>query len=332
MLLINFQSEDDTKPVRRLHVREVTNSLHHDRNDLHRHNNVTHAPSKRNATVSLSLRTWNKNNKVVSKMKNSKHLIRIAGLLAASLIASQAQTISLWNFNSLVPDASTATGILTPSAGSGTVSLIGGVTSTFAAGSLGDPASIGTDNSGLNLTGWAAQGTGSGARGLQVAVSTAGFSNIRVSLDFRESGTVSRFFQLQASVDGSTFNNVSGGIASFGAVNNNTNTAFTSAGLFSNTASSGSQAFVESINYTFAPGSTFENNPNFAFRWVAVFAPADGANYISANAGTTAAYATTGTARFDMVSVTSVPEPSAFALGALGISAMIFRKRLVALR
>lgn len=265
-------------------------------------------------------------------MKHCNQLVGMAVMLAAGLVTSQAQTISLWNFNSLAPDASTATGTLTPSTGSGTVSLLGGVTSTFAGGSLGDPAAAGTDNSGLNLTAWAAQGTGSGTRGLQVAVSTAGFANISVSLDFRESGTVSRFFQLQASANGSTFNNVSGGIASFGAVNNNTGTSFTSAGLFANTASSGSQAFVQSINYTFAPGSIFENNPNFAFRWVAVFDPADGANYISSNAGTTAAYATGGTGRFDMVSVTSVPEPSTLALSALGLTTLLFRQRMVARR
>ena len=265
-------------------------------------------------------------------MKSCKHIIGAAAVLAASLVTTQAQTISLWNFNSITPDALTTTGTLTPSIGSGAVSLVGGAASTFATGSPGDPASVSTDNSGMNLSTWAAQGTGNETRGLQVAVSTVGFANVSVSLDFRESGTVSRFWQLQASSDGVSFNNVSGGIASFGAVNNNTSTSFSSTGLYANTSSSGSQSFVQSVNYLFVSGSVYENNANFAFRWLAAFDPAAGGNYVSSFAGTTAAYSTSGTARFDMVTVASVPEPTSLTLGLLGMGVMIFRKRLVALR
>lgn len=265
-------------------------------------------------------------------MKHCKQLVGMAALLAAGLVTARAQTISLWNFNSIAPDALTTTGTLTPNTGLGTVSLFGGVISTFAGGSLGDPASVGTDNSGLNLSTWATQGTGDGTRGLQVAVSTVGFANVSLSLDFRESGTVSRFWQLQASSDGVSFNNVSGGIASFGAVNNNTGTSFTSAGLYANISASGSQGYVQSVNYLFAPGSAYENNANFAVRWVAAFDPAAGGNYVSSNLGTPAAYSTSGTARFDMVTVASVPEPTTLTLGALGMLGLIFRKRLVAPR
>lgn len=260
------------------------------------------------------------------KLTQSLSAMALAAVLP---ITTQAQTITRWDFNSNPADANTATGTLTPGTGVGTVSLFGGVTSTFAAGSPGDPASVGNDNSGLNLTTWAAQGAGSGTRGLQVATSTVGFTDITVALDFRQSGTASRFFQLQASSDGINFNNVSGGTATFGAVNNNTGTTFTSAGLYSNISSSGSQAFVQAITYTFASGSAYENNPNFAFRWTAVFDPVNGANYISANAGTTAAYATTGTGRFDYLTVSgnAVPEPSTLALGSLAATALLFRRR-----
>ena len=262
-------------------------------------------------------------------MKQLDQIVKwTAAFLATGLISTQAQTISQWDFNSNPADASTSTGISTPSIGAGTISFLGGVTSTFAGGSPGDPAAGGNDNSGLNLTTWAAQGAGSGTRGLQVAVSTVGFANISISLDFRQSGTVSRFFQLQASTDGLNFNDVSGGSASLGVLNNNTGTSFTSAGLYSNNPGGGSQTYAQAINYVFAAGSAYENNPNFAFRWVAVFDPANGANYISANAGTTTAYAATGTGRFDMVTVASVvPEPTAFALGALGLLGIMFRKR-----
>jgi len=254
-------------------------------------------------------------------------------LSAGFAISANAQLITRWNFNSTTPDASTSTGVTTPSTGTGTISLVGGATSTFAAGSPGDTGG-GTDNSGLNLTTWAAQGIGNLTRGLQFATSTAGYSDIVVSLDFRNSGTVSRFFQLQVSTDGTTFNNVSGGTAAFGTVNNNTGTSFTSGGLYRNTASSGSQAFVQSITYTFPSGSAVENNPNASFRWLAAFDPVNGANYISSNLGTTAAYGTGGTGRFDMVSVSgtfsAVPEPSEYAAmaGAGLVGFAIWRRRM----
>ena len=262
-----------------------------------------------------------------------KNVLPMAAFVAAALPLQAQTTISLWNFNSNPADANTCTGLLTPSAGAGTVSLIGGVTSTFAAGSPGDPASAGNDNSGLNLTSWATQGTGSGSSGLQVAASTAGFTDISISLDFRQSGTVSRDFQLQVSYDGINFNNVSGGTASFGTVGSgNTLTSFTSGGLYVDNAGGGSQTFVQSVKYSFGTGSIYENDPNFAFRWVAVFdsGTGGGTQYISSNAGTTAAYSTSGTGRFDMVSVigTAVPEPSTLALAGLsGLCVLVCRRQ-----
>ncbi|MEI7685350.1 MAG: PEP-CTERM sorting domain-containing protein, partial [Planctomycetota bacterium] len=111
---------------------------------------------------------------------------------------------------------------------------------------------------------------------------------------------------------------------------NNTATSFTSAGLYSNTSSSGSQEFVQSVRYVFANGDAVENNANFGFRFVAVFDPVNGSNYISANTGAAADYRTTGTTRFDMVQVASVPEPSSFILGGAlcgGLGLRMLRRR-----
>jgi len=258
----------------------------------------------------------------------------IAGLLFAGLLAANhvgATTITQWNFNSNPADGSSSTGSTSPSVGTGSVSLIGGTTSTFASGSPSDPAA--TDNTGYNLTSWAAQSTGSGTAGLQVNASTVGYSNIVLSLDFRQSGTVSRFWQLQVSQDGSTFNNVSGGTASVGTIGSgNTGTSFSSAGLYSDNPGGGSQNFVQALTYTLATGSVYENDATSAFRWVAVFDPSSGTSYISANAGTTSAYSTSGTGRFDMVGVSGtvevVPEPSSLALAAVGLGALLkFRAR-----
>ena len=78
--------------------------------------------------------------------------------------AANATIITQWNFNSAVADANTATGTTNPNIGTGTAALVGGVTATFASGDASggstDPAT--GDDSGWNLTTFAAQNTGSG--------------------------------------------------------------------------------------------------------------------------------------------------------------------------
>ena len=74
-------------------------------------------------------------------------------LLSLLVHHTQAQTIAQWNFNSAVADNSTATGITTPSVGSGTIATIGGPAASFASGAANggssDPAT--TDNTGWDL-------------------------------------------------------------------------------------------------------------------------------------------------------------------------------------
>jgi hypothetical protein len=242
-------------------------------------------------------------------------LCLVACLILGSVSKSHADVITGWNFNSVVPDATPSTGTNAASVGTGTASLIGGTSATFAtgAGTIG-----GNDNSGWNVTNWAAQGTGSGTRGVQFTGSTAGFTNITLDMDLRMSGTVSRFFQLQATSDGSTYSNVSGGVATGPTVlNNNLAAAMSSSGLIEIQSSSGGQQFAEGFRYSFATNSLFENNANFGFRLLAVFDPVNGSNYISSNAGTTAAYGTGGTFRLDNISIngtSAVPEPTSIAL------------------
>ena len=268
-------------------------------------------------------------------MKAQFPLLAVAGLaLAATPCTVKAQSftpITQWNFNSITNDANSATGTTTPSIGAGTLSNIGGTTSTFAAGSPGDP--VGTtpaaDNSGYNVTAFPAQGTNSGTAGVQFNVSTAGFpSAIQISLDFRQSGSASRYFQLQLSSNGTTFTNATGGVGSFGTTNaTNTLTSFDNNGLYTNNSGGGTQNFVQAITYTLPAGSVYADDPTFAFRWVSVFDQSGVApgNYIASNAGTAAGYGTTGTARFDEVTIsqgmTPVPEPSTYFAGALTVAA-----------
>jgi len=254
----------------------------------------------------------------------------VACLILGSVNKSNADVITGWNFNSVPPDASTSTGTTAASVGSGTASLIGGTTQTFATGAGG-----GTDNSAWNVTNFATQSTGSGTRGVQFTGSTAGFTNIILDMDLRMSGTASRFFQLQATSDGSTYSNVSGGLASGPtALNNNLVANMSSSGLIQIQSASSGQQFAEGFRYRFATNSLFENNANFGFRLLAVFDPVNGVNYISSNAGTTAAYGTTGTFRLDNISIngtSAVPEPTSIALlsvaGIAGLAANYRRRK-----
>jgi hypothetical protein len=232
-------------------------------------------------------------------------VLALAAAAALLPLAAQAQIVAQWNFNSTVPDNNTGTGVTTPSVGSGAASLIGGVTGSFASGSANggstDPAGT-VDNSGWGTTTFPAAASASGTAGVQFAVSTVGVTlPIVVSWDQRHSNTASRFVQLQVSLDGSTF-------ASVGApfIGNAGDTWFNS----------------RSVDLSSLPGAS--NNPNFAFRIVSVFDPA-GSTYVASNPASS--YATTGTWRFDMVTVSAVPEPGTWALLALGLGAVVAAAR-----
>ncbi|MBX2929629.1 MAG: DUF3616 domain-containing protein [Saprospiraceae bacterium] len=217
----------------------------------------------------------------------TQHLLvwMMLGFAAAGL---QAQIITQWNFNSVPADASTSTGSTAPNVGAGTVSLAGGTTATFASGTANggstDPALM--DNTGYNITAFAAQSTGDRSRGIQFLLSTVGYNNIQVSWDQRHSNTAPRHVQLQYTADG--------GIT------------WTDAGaLFEGTA--GDMWFNgRSVDLSAIPAAG--NNANFGIRIVAAFDPASGTSYTASN--TSSSYATSGTWRFDMVTISGTPLPA----------------------
>ena len=71
------------------------------------------------------------------------------------------------------PDASTATGSTNPAVGSGNLQMQGTATFTFVSGATSDPASLGSDNSGLQTTGYSASNSNK-TSGVRWNVSTAG--------------------------------------------------------------------------------------------------------------------------------------------------------------
>ncbi|MBC7888710.1 MAG: choice-of-anchor I family protein [Ferruginibacter sp.] len=202
-------------------------------------------------------------------------------VLLLTLVQSiEAQTvITQWNFNSVPADASTSTGSNAPSLGAGSLASVNVTTTTFNSGTGStDPAA--TDNTGLGLTGWPAQGTNPKFSGLQFGAATTGFQNINISFDLRHSNTGPKHFTVQYTT------NIS---------------ATTPVWVdFIEDSTMAGDVFVNNRAYNFSAITTLNNNANAGFRIVSSFRPATSI-YVAAT--TTSSYATTGTWRFDMVTI-----------------------------
>lgn len=234
--------------------------------------------------------------------------MKTAILVAATLAASaNAAIITQWNFND--GDGSTSTGTTNPNIGAGFASLLGGVTATFANGNAGigssDPENA--DDAGWNLTTFAAQGAGSGTRGARFDVSTVGFQSIIVTWDNRHSNTFSKYVRFEYTTDGTNFSTA--GIAN--------------GGVFE--ASSGGDTWYNNRSVDLTGVAGVANNANFGFRVVAIFAPSTSSYAASTSSSS---YATTGTFRFDMVTVNGiVPTPASAMLVSMGALAIGRRRR-----
>jgi len=231
-----------------------------------------------------------------------------SAIIATALLAATANAdiITQWTFNN--GDGSTGTGTTATAIGLGTASLVGGATATFASGNSGTGSSDPevADDSGWNLSTWAAQGTDSGTRGARFDVSTAGFQNIIVTWDNRHSNTSSRYVRFEYTLDGSTFS--SAGLANSGVFEGNLGDTW-----FNN----------RSVDLSSIAGVA--NNANFGFRVVSIFAPGSSA-YATSNPASS--YGTTGTLRFDMVTINGIiPSPASAALMGLGLLAIGRRRR-----
>ena len=205
-------------------------------------------------------------------------------VLAFAAGTAHADVVTQWNFNSVPADTSTTTGSLVASIGTGTLSSLNGVSLAFGSGSANggssDPAT--SDDTGLQTTGYAAQGMANKLSGVQFNVSTIGYDSVIVSYDLRHSNTSSRYELFQYSLDGLNF-------VDYATFDGNAGDTW----FNGRTVNLGSIAGVS-------------NNADFAFRVVATYAPMT-SNY----AASSTTYAGTGTWRFDMVTVSAAPVPEA---------------------
>jgi len=210
--------------------------------------------------------------------------------------ASDPSVLAQWDFNQYAasgsltnPVASTGIGSASGIGLGGSIPLTGSISNLGGGNLSSDPNQAGAA---WNTTNYATQGQRSGQTGIQFLVSTLGVdTGPTISFDVRGSITASRFIQLLYTLDGTSFaaaNVPNGGIYEI----------------------QGGAVFNNRVSFDLSGIAGAGNNANFGFRIVSVFAP--GTNQYSAIApGST--YGTTGTLRYDMVTVT-IPSPGALAL------------------
>lgn len=193
-------------------------------------------------------------------------------------------TVALWDFNSSLRDFNVQTGTTNSNIGNGLA------TALIAVGSFGSVASLasdldGEDNSRLRLGDtFPVQNTSNKMAGVEFRFSTVGFQDIDFSWNQYNSATASRYWRVQYSTDGVSFNDA----LSF------TNLLVTT-------------AFPMNTSFTGLLG--VDNNPNFAVRLVSEFESTVVAGSTNSYVGVTNTgnYSTAGTLWLDTIKATGSP-------------------------
>lgn len=226
-------------------------------------------------------------------------LVGVVGVAAASGRASAGEIVARWTFNG-------ATGTTSVADGAGTASSVGPVTSTFPIGSPIDKLGSDTQNRAWSVGSFAAQGTGSGTRGVMFQVAPPAGSGITITWAQRHSASSSRWTRFEYTLDGTTF--TSAGLPNEGLLEANT----------------GGDTWINDRSVDLSKISGIAGNANFAFRIVTVFAPGTEAY---APTGPISNYTTSGTMRFDMVTVSATHLPGPGTASLLCAAALTVRGR-----
>jgi len=191
--------------------------------------------------------------------------------------------ISQWNFNN---------SDLSPNTGSGTASAVGGVTAGFVNGPSGS-----SDRAAANKVA-SIKGASGVFTGMQFAVSTAGKKEVKVFWDIAASGSASKYTKFQYTLDVTPSSPV--WVDYTAKVGDSPGVAIES-GLYA-LDKVDSTLLQRSADLSGVAGA--QNNAKFGFRVISAYAP--GTSAIARADGTSDAYGTTGTVKYDMVTVTGV--------------------------
>jgi len=205
-----------------------------------------------------------------------KRIAIILFLLGFALL--NAAVITAWDFESQTTD---------PSTGSGTISLIGGVTN--------DGFNTGYPTSGYawSTTTYPAQGTNNRSAGVYFEVSTVGFTAINISWAIRHSNTSANREVLYYTLDKTS-----------------TTPVWTEAGVY--TVTGGDAWFAYSFNA--ASITEMNGNANLAFKLVSSFANTANDAYMPSKS--TSTYAPSGKWRYDAITVEGTPAVPFYAVNA----------------
>lgn len=223
-----------------------------------------------------------------------KNFCLIAIFLFTAHLTYAQQIICQWNFNTPLPtDNNILTGTMSASMGTGLARLVGGTTlsvgNPFNEGNDNDYFSTSWDNSGMNVTNYPAQATGNKTAGVLFPCNTTGYQNIKFRFEEKHSASSANYTVVQYNLD----TLIAGGWTDV--------QAFV---IFSSSYST--NWFTRIVDLSGI--ANISNQPRFAVRMVAAFAPLSGGNYISTLDQTASTYIAAGaTIRYDMVSFSGTP-------------------------